>query len=265
MKVSVIVPCYNQAQYLDTALQSVLSQTYQDWECIIINDGSLDNTEDIGRLWQDKDSRFTYCTKKNGGLPGTRNFGIEKATGVYILPLDADDYISSNYIEECVKELESKNVKLVYGKVEQFGSRTGEWDLGAYSYNDLLVSNMIHCTAMYRKEDWKDVGGYDENMVYGLEDWEFWVHMLHINDHVSFVKEIIFYYRIKEVSMITIMDKTKEMEVKEYVFNKHASKYFLPFTDISSENKLLKKNLTSISFVFRRFVKLLFRINRFKK
>lgn len=262
MKVSIIVPCYNQAQYLDTALQSVLLQTYKDWECIIINDGSTDNTEQIGKLWQDKDKRFRYYVKENGGLSNARNYGIERALGTYILPLDADDYLSDNYLEMCVQEMELKNTKLVYGKIEQFGKRTGAWNFKAYSYTNLLVSNCIHCTAMYRKEDWKRIGGYDETMKYGLEDWEFWVQILQKDDQVTMLDSITFYYRIKDESMITLMDKAKEMEVKEYVFNKHAAKYFSPLSELNSENKKIKQNLSNSSFVFKRLIKLLFGVKK---
>ena len=66
--ISVIVPCYNQAQYLDECLQSVLDQTYTDWECIIVNDGSPDNTEEIAKNWVEKDTRFIYLSKENGGF-----------------------------------------------------------------------------------------------------------------------------------------------------------------------------------------------------
>ena len=117
MKVSIIVPCYNQAQYLGQALKSVLGQTYQGWECLIVNDGSTDDTEIVAKQWLEKDERFAYYYKTNGGLPQTRNFGIERAVGTFILPLDADDYLSVNYIECCVNELTNQNVKLVYGKV----------------------------------------------------------------------------------------------------------------------------------------------------
>lgn len=71
--ISVIVPCYNQAQYLDECLQSVLDQTYQNWECIIVNDGSPDNTEEIALRWTKKDSRFRYLKKENEGLSSARN------------------------------------------------------------------------------------------------------------------------------------------------------------------------------------------------
>ena len=74
-KVSIIVPCYNQAQYLDDCLQSVLDQTYQDWECIIVNDGSPDNTAIIASVWTARDPRFKYIYKENGGLSSARNAG----------------------------------------------------------------------------------------------------------------------------------------------------------------------------------------------
>ena len=94
-KVSVIVPCYNQAQYLDEALQSILNQSFTDWECIVVNDGSKDNTEFISNEWIKKDSRFKYVYQDNGGLSNARNVGIKKAEGEFILPLDADDKIGA--------------------------------------------------------------------------------------------------------------------------------------------------------------------------
>ena len=76
-KISVIVPCYNQAQYLDECLNSVLEQTYKDWECIIVNDGSPDNTEEVAKEWVKKDSRFKYFYKNNGGVNSARNSGLK--------------------------------------------------------------------------------------------------------------------------------------------------------------------------------------------
>jgi glycosyltransferase involved in cell wall biosynthesis len=260
MKVSVIVPCFNQASYLDQALQSVLEQSYQDWECIIVNDGSTDTTQERSELWTEKDKRFSYYSKPNGGLPSARNYGIARATGVYMLPLDADDYLSPHYVAECVNALKQQGVKLVYGQVERFGEQTGIWHLKPYTYTDLMVSNMIPCCAMYRKTTWEQVGGYDETLVYGLEDWEFWVHVLNANDTVLQLKDIRFYYRIRNNSMINAMSKAQEMEIKRYVFNKHGSKYFEPFTNLSEENKILKRNLSSLVFIFRRIIKLLFRL-----
>ena len=96
--ISVIVPCYNQAQYLDECLQSVLDQTYQNWECIIVNDGSPDHTEEIAKRWLEKDNRFRYIYKDNGGLSSARNAGIREAKGEYLFFLDSDDSLNGNLV-----------------------------------------------------------------------------------------------------------------------------------------------------------------------
>ena len=79
--ISIIIPCYNQAHFLDQALQSVLNQTYLNWECLLINDGSTDETEIISNKWIKKDPRFKYFYKENGGLSSARNFGLDNAEG----------------------------------------------------------------------------------------------------------------------------------------------------------------------------------------
>lgn len=81
--ISIIIPCYNQAQYLPETLQSVMEQVYPNWECLIVNDGSPDNTEEIALDWCRKDTRFRYLSKPNGGLSDTRNFGIKHSSGKY--------------------------------------------------------------------------------------------------------------------------------------------------------------------------------------
>ena len=105
--VSIIVPCYNQAYFLSEALESVLNQTYSNWECIIVNDGSPDNTKTVASKWCDKDKRFNYVEKKNGGLSSARNAGIAISKGEYILPLDADDIIHESFLSKLVPVLEN--------------------------------------------------------------------------------------------------------------------------------------------------------------
>ena len=114
--VSIIVPCYNQAQYLDECLQSVLDQTYQNWECIIVNDGSLDDTGEIVKKWLKKDNRFQYFYKKNEGVSLARNYGIDKSNGIYIQLLDGDDILQKNKISHQVKRFESNSkIDIIYG------------------------------------------------------------------------------------------------------------------------------------------------------
>ena len=138
--VSIIVPCYNQGNYLNDSLQSVLNQTHASWECIIVDDGSTDETKDIASKWVEKDSRFKYVYKSNEGLCAARNSGIIIATGDYILPLDADDKISENYIKLALLEFEkNNNLKVVYCNALKFGLINEKWKLPDYSLKNLAI------------------------------------------------------------------------------------------------------------------------------
>jgi glycosyltransferase involved in cell wall biosynthesis len=240
-KVSVIVPCFNQAQYLDEALQSVLDQTYSNWECIIVNDGSPDNTEEVAEKWCKKDNRFKYIYKENGGLSNARNAGIETSEGEFILPLDADDKIGEDYIKLAVNAfVENTLLKVVYCKAEKFGDESGIWQLPPFSIYDLCLFNMIFCSAVFRKEDWKLVGGYDSNMIYGLEDWEFWIAILKNGGEVKCLDSIQFYYRIKSKSMIKDLDGNKTKYLNEYLSIKHADFFVKQLGSFQSLNLLYK-------------------------
>lgn len=210
--VSIIIPCYNQAHYLPEALGSVLVQTYENWECIIVNDGSPDNTEQVALEWCNKDPRFRYIKKQNGGLSSARNFGIDTAMGKYIVVLDADDKLHSLYIAKCIQTFEDvQTCALVYSEATKFGSENCRWDLERYSYLRLLSTNMIFCSAMYKKSGWKDAGGYDEGIRFGMEDWEFWLRLLDKNSIVKQLPESLFFYRVKADSMFKKM-KTEDID-----------------------------------------------------
>jgi glycosyltransferase involved in cell wall biosynthesis len=228
LKVSIVVPCYNQGAFLQDCLSAVVRQTYQNWECIIVNDGSSDNTNEVAAIWLRKDLRIRLYEKLNGGLSSARNFGINNSTGGLILPLDADDLICPHYVEGCVKKLtETPDLKLVYGKAIKFGVENGEWKLPDYSLELLLKRNMIFCTAMFYKSDWEKIGGYDEEMKVGWEDWDFWIRLMADGGGVYRESEIMFYYRTKPKSMIKELISSRETKSKltEYVFTKNVAFY----------------------------------------
>ncbi|AUC22787.1 glycosyl transferase family 2, partial [Polaribacter sejongensis] len=205
--ISIIVPCYNQAQYLDECLQSVLDQTYANWECIIVDDGSQDNTKEVANKWGALDTRFKYIYKLNGGLSSARNSGVSAAKGEFILPLDADDYISVDYLTLAMNQFNlNSNLKLVYSLAQKFGEINSLWELESFSLKKLAETNIVFCSGVYRKKDWINVGGYDVNMIYGLEDWEFWIALLKKGGEVYRINKICFFYRIKTVSMITSLN-----------------------------------------------------------
>ena len=110
--ISVIVPCYNQANFLDETLNSILNQSYTNWECIIVNDGSPDDTENVAQKWTNKDHRFQHISKENGGLSSARNSGLEVAKGDFIQFLDSDDLLSSDKFQQSIDAIDSFPTKL---------------------------------------------------------------------------------------------------------------------------------------------------------
>lgn len=244
--ISVIVPCYNQAQYLGECLQSVWDQTYQNWECIIVNDGSPDNTEEIALQWTAKDPRFTYLKKENGGLSSARNAGIEAANGEWILPLDADDKIGKQYLELAEKEF-GNGYTVIYCEAEFFGEICSNWSLQDYSFKKMLKGNLIFCSAFFKKSDWLSAGGYDLNLIHGREDWDFWIGILDKNSLVKRLDYLGFYYRRKNDSMDVQINaqRDKLRNSHNYIYKKHFDKYieeFPNFFELLSDNNQLKKD-----------------------
>lgn len=224
--ISVIVPCFNQAQYLHEALDSLINQSFQCWECIIVNDGSPDNTEDVALKYCKKDSRFQYLKKENGGLSSARNSGIKIAKGELILPLDADDIIGSAYLEKAVAVFsENRDVSVVYCEAKKIGIVNENWILPKYSFKELLLNNVIFCTAFFRKEAWEYCNGYDENLKTGFEDWDFWLKILDEKSKVYKIPEVLFFYRVKEVSMLKTLINSDQDNINWQIFEKNISKY----------------------------------------
>lgn len=193
--ISVVVPCYNHGQYVDEAVDSVLNQTYQNFEIIIVNDGSTD--EETNKILANYNKPKTrVLTTSNQGLPSARNNGIKEANGEFILPLDADDKIHPEYLERTLKIIqENENIGIVYGKTEFFGDKTGVWDLPEFTLKEMLLRNLIVCTSLLRRSDWEKVGGFNKNMIYGFEDHDFWLSILELGREVRFIPEVMFYYR----------------------------------------------------------------------
>lgn len=228
---------------MSEALQSVLNQNYKHWECIIVNDGSTDDTETVAAKFLTVDSRFKYINKLNGGLSSARNEGIRNAAGEFILPLDADDIIGKEYAKLAVGLLiKCEDVKLVYCNAEKFGAEKGKWQLPDFDYEALLKGNMIFCSAVFRKKDCIAADMYDESMKIGLEDWEFWIRLLNENSKVIKLDGSLFFYRIKNQSMNTTLSKSAD-DIKYYIYLKHVDiyrRFFKSPIALAEENAKLK-------------------------
>lgn len=266
-KISVVVTCYNQAAYINECLESVLRQSFTDWECIIVNDGSTDDSLAVAQKWQESDDRFIILSLINAGVCNARNKGIEIAKGSYILPLDADDYIDLNYLERALNIFDNyTKCKVVYGKAMLTGMKSGLWDLPAFSLKNLARSNCIYVTAMYKKEDWQRIGGYDLNMHLGLEDWEFWIHLLKNDPEVHFINEVCFHYRILKESRNTAVDTSKIDIIQAYITNKHIDFYINTFGTYQSMLTNLKHQNMELNSLKKSWLYTVFLSwNRFKK
>lgn len=198
--VSVIVPCFNDGEYIEDAINSVLNQTYKEIEIIICDDGSNDkNTLNLLRKFENKGIKVIY--QSNQGPSAARNNAISHSSGVYILPLDADDKIGSTYIEDAVAVLDEKpNIGIVYCKGMFFGKRNTTWDLPPYNLLSMLTGNIIFLSALFRKSDWKKVGGFCTEFKIGLEDYDFWLSILELGREVYQIPKRLFYYRKKSTS-----------------------------------------------------------------
>lgn len=221
--VTVVIPCFNHGQFIDDAVDSVLAQTYPDVEIVIVDDGS-DDPDTIRKL---ADYRRPYARvfhTENRGLSAARNFGISKARGQYILPLDADDRIDSRYISEAVAVLDrNESVGIVYCLAEFFGAQTGLWPLPPYSLEAMLVDNVIFCSALFRKSDWEALGGYDETFRSGFEDYDFWLSILERGKQVHQLPAVRFFYRVRPDSMLRQISRDQKTQVYQNIFQKHRS------------------------------------------
>ena len=240
--VSIIIPCYNQGIFLGDTLESVISQTYKNWECIIVNDGSTDNTEVVAMKYTKTDNRFKYIYQENKGLSATRNKGIGYSSGKYILPLDSDDKIGSSYIEKSVGILENNpNIEIVYCDAELFGLSNGKWNLPEFSLEKMLGENCIFCSAFFRRETYDIVGGYKTNMKYGFEDWDFWLSIIEKKKNIeSLIQSLSQPYKtimyMKYVSFMTFDEIASKMNYSTKRIYQLHSEGFSRLLDIVSSN-----------------------------
>lgn len=220
-KVSVVIPCYNHGRYLDEAIDSVLAQTFDDFEIVVVDDGSTEAfTIDLLRGYHRKKTRVLHTV--NMGLAAARNTAIAAALGQYILPLDADDRIEPTYLERAVAVLDrDPQVAIVYCRARLFGAVESEWLLPDYTLERMLLDNVIFCSAVFRRGDWTAIGGYDPGMVYGWEDYDFWLGIIERGGQVVRLPEILFCYRVASDSMVRSKEKWQKVEMFVRIFRRH--------------------------------------------
>lgn len=221
-KISIIIPCYNHGQYIREAINSVEQCTDRNlYEIIIVNDGSTDafTIEEMRRLANDG---YHVINQVNQRLGRTRNNGIRAAKGEYILPLDSDNRIRSAYIYESIKILDAHpEIAMVYGDAQFFGDQNKRHVVGEFNLQNMMVENQIDACAVYRKSVWEAVGGYDEKMIMGYEDWDLWMNMTFKNYKFQYVPEIMFDYRVLGNSMLRSISASNKKQWFKYMDEKY--------------------------------------------
>lgn len=199
-KVSIIIPCFNGQDFVTTAILSALNQTYKNKEVIVVNDGSTDQTPYVidGFRYQ-----VQIITQENAGLATSRNNGIARSNGEFLLMLDDDDKIDANYLEKTVLLMEDPGVGVVTTNFRQFGECGGLVE-PKVTLQDEIVGNTIPVCSLIRREAFLQVGGYTTRFQEGngtsvtsYEDWSLWLDLLKRGWKVAVIREPLFFYRIK--------------------------------------------------------------------
>ena len=209
--VTVVITCFNQADFIDECINSVLNQGYKSIEIICVDDCS--------RLIKNS---------QNLGVCASRNIAINEANGLYILPLDGDDTIEPTYIEEAVHVISSnEDIGIVYCQARFFGGINQNWDLPDFNVDDFLFNNCIFCTALFRKSDFLRVGGYKPYMIDGFEDYELWICFVELGLKPYRIDKILFNYRRKhKISRSDrLMDSGRFKDMKREILAHHFNFY----------------------------------------
>jgi len=239
MTFSVIIPCYNQAHYLDDSLSSLLSQSYSDWEAIIVNDGSTDNTEEVANKWCNIDHRVNLISISNSGLSSARNKGIEISSGKYIALLDADDKYASNHLEFLLKSFQSGS-DLQFSGYSYFSSSTCVNTTvhldEQINFNQILYRNLVPPVAVSFKKSFLLLSGGFDTSLKSAEDWDLWIRFYKVGAKLSICESPTCFYRISENSM-------SRQFATMYVALKNVSIQAFSIDNRISENFILNKNI----------------------
>lgn len=210
VQITVAIPCYNGEKTIERCVESILAQTYTNYELLIINDGSKDNTPAVIEELAKKDSRIRIITQENRGLSATRNRGIEEAKGEYISFIDADDYICPDYLDRLYTAITATGADLAVCKY--YTSEQPYKDGGVYTidrstmYKELLIPNdniaAFAWNRLYKLDIINDAGLRYDARIYGNEDALFNYQYLKYCDKVAVVDKALYHYIINTGSIM---------------------------------------------------------------
>lgn len=273
-KVSIIVTSYNEGDYLDECIDSIRKQTYSNVELIIVDDCSSDEkTIELVRKYEKQGELVIWLEKV--GVSKARNIGVNHASGEYIVFLDGDDKLHPTFIEKMMlAKSMNKNAEMIYSMTRLFGNRSRLAARSKPKYKNLLIYNYCFwVTCLLSRARFLEVGGFDEKMIYGIEDWELFVRYCYPGMEVIRVNEDLFYYRKKGYSRTKDINdsyrKTLAMRlemilnnIESYSTNCDVFKYYS--LDIERK-RTIKTTLFKVITLLELYIYMFFRKGTFSK
>jgi glycosyltransferase involved in cell wall biosynthesis len=245
-RVSILVTCFNLGQYLDEAVGSVLGQTFQDFEILLIDDGSTD-PETVRRLDGYVRPKTTVFRTPNRGLAAARNFLIERAQGNYLCALDADDRLHPDFLARTVAILETDpSLTFVSTRLQMFGVQEGIWPATARcDLPGLLSEDTVITAALVRKAAVVSVGGYDDRMpAQGDEDWDLWITLVERGHKGVVLPDVLFYYRRRHGSMcVDCTTGQTHIDLVQYLIRKHHDSYRVNLLEVLLQKEAVISSL----------------------
>jgi glycosyltransferase involved in cell wall biosynthesis len=240
--ISVVIPCYNDGVYLPETIAHLKKQTFKDFEIIIVNDGSTDAST-LRILEVLSQEGIMVLHKENGRMSSARNYGVKHAKGELIAALDADDYFHPTFFEKAIPVLQQNpQVAVVTSYIQLFGElKKVSKPRGGNEYN-FLFSNQCPACAMVRKSCWIDVGGYDEAMVNGYEDWEFYIRITQKGWTVHVIPEKLFFYRQTLKSTHKNYTLPNRPQLVSYIVDKHRDWYLQKLKELITNEAVVYRN-----------------------
>lgn len=205
--ISVVIPVFNQMEYLSDAIESVLNQTNQDFELIVVNDGSTDASCDVAKLY----SRAKVISQVNKGLPAARNTGIMNAKGEYVFFHDSDDILYDTCLEKVQKRIDETGADIIAPSFKNFGVVNNDVILiEKPTLKDFTTANRIGHFCAVKRGALLECGGYSPRMIWGYEDYALWFDLLSRGKTLSVIQEPLVMHRIRENSMLTDANRHHE-------------------------------------------------------
>ena len=222
--VSVVIPCFNQGEFLHDAIRSVFRQTYPSWEIIVVDDGSTDPAT-RGVLRALHYPRTRIIRQRNQGLSAARNTGMRAARGRFLVPLDSDDELSPAFLSSTVEALSVRpDAGYAHTWTRLFGNQKLVWIDRPYNPYQLLLSTSVVGCALIRSEAWQQVGGYDTGRRRGNEDWDLWIRLLEAGWQQVEVPRPLFRYRQHGISM-SVTTEARFEEARREIARAHPDLY----------------------------------------